>query len=191
MGAVSSMCCGPQHCDPYCGEDPFKTLGLIDYPEHDEWGRDTDIDKVLPGLYFGGLEGAMDTGYLTKLGITHILNLATYDDRFLEKYYHPNFFQYLVINASDSPTEPIFRHFEETNRFIAQGREAGAVYVHCGAGVSRAPTAVAAYLVAEERVALKDALRFIRKIRPQVSPNEGFLRQLQQYAQEVGQPWDL
>ncbi len=29
MGAVSSMCCGPQHCDPYCGEDPFKTLGLV------------------------------------------------------------------------------------------------------------------------------------------------------------------
>jgi hypothetical protein len=24
----------------------------------------------------------MDTGYLTKLGVTHILNLATYDDRF-------------------------------------------------------------------------------------------------------------
>ena len=90
MGAVQTLCCAPQ-CDPgSCGDDPFKSLGLvrteqftslsmavvrsmlsderrkrsnsmllmltsivplpqIDYPEHDEWGRDSDIDQVLPG----------------------------------------------------------------------------------------------------------------------------------------------
>eukprot|EP00292_Cryptomonas_paramecium_P018650 CAMPEP_0113671588 /NCGR_PEP_ID=MMETSP0038_2-20120614/5785_1 /TAXON_ID=2898 /ORGANISM="Cryptomonas paramecium" /LENGTH=115 /DNA_ID=CAMNT_0000587751 /DNA_START=224 /DNA_END=568 /DNA_ORIENTATION=- /assembly_acc=CAM_ASM_000170 len=114
--------------------------------------------------------------------------MASYDDRFYDKYYHPGCFEYLVMDTKDSPKEPIVRLFEETNMFIARGRQNGGVYVHCLQGVSRGPSAVAAYLVAEEGLGLGDALKLLARARPQVRPNEGFVRQLQLYAVELGRP---
>ena len=48
----------------------------ISYPDSDD--DESDIDRVLDGLYVGGMRGAMDENGLRQRGITHVLNMATY-----------------------------------------------------------------------------------------------------------------
>ena len=57
MGAECS-----QPCDEDDGSTPldaWRAFGLIDFPEHDD-EDDTDIDCVRPGIFLGGMEGAMN-----------------------------------------------------------------------------------------------------------------------------------
>jgi protein-tyrosine phosphatase len=54
--------------------------------------------------------------------------------------------------------------------------------VHCGAGISRGPTAVIAYLMASsQRFAYGDARRLVAAARPCTRPNDGFVRALRRY----------
>mmetsp|Transcript_47476 Transcript_47476/g.122911 ORF Transcript_47476/g.122911 Transcript_47476/m.122911 type:complete len:282 (-) Transcript_47476:146-991(-) len=57
----------------------------------------------------------------------------------------------------------------------------GKVLVHCMNGESRSATAVAAYMMAEMGMSAKEALTTMRKIRPNISPNKGFLEQLKMF----------
>jgi len=52
--------------------------------------------------------------------------------------------------------------------------------------VSRAPTLVAAYLIREAGMPLRASLSACSRVRPQVRPNHGFMRQLEAYAADVG-----
>jgi len=118
-------------------------------------------------------------------GITHILCAASYDS--FPQAYHPGVFQYLILGAADTPEQDLTQYFPKTNAFISGAlREGGRVYVHCYAGVSRAPTLVAAYLIKEAGMPLSAALSACSRVRPQVRPNHGFMRQLEAYAADVG-----
>lgn len=54
-------------------------------------------------------------------------------------------------------------------------------YVHCNAGHGRAPLLVAAYLIYSRKMGPREALRFIKKNRPAVYPNQQQLAALWQY----------
>ena len=59
----------------------------------------------------------------------------------------------------------------------------GGVLVHCRHGASRSPTVVAAHLLATHlHTEAQNALAFVKERRPQTSPNNGFIAQLEQYA---------
>eukprot|EP00967_Tisochrysis_lutea_P057610 scaffold73059_cov30-Tisochrysis_lutea.AAC.1 len=63
--------------------------------------------------------------------------------------------------------------------FIEEARQAGGVvYVHCGAGISRAPTAAAAYLIWKLRLSAAAAISLLRRSRPCARPNVGFVNVL-------------
>jgi protein-tyrosine phosphatase len=51
------------------------------------------------------------------------------------------------------------------------------VFVHCIAGISRAPTLVGAYLIIKQGMTVQQALKTVSKKR-NICPNEGFLQQL-------------
>eukprot|EP00455_Lapot_gusevi_P038253 TRINITY_DN4285_c0_g1_i2.p2 TRINITY_DN4285_c0_g1~~TRINITY_DN4285_c0_g1_i2.p2 ORF type:complete len:195 (-),score=0.28 TRINITY_DN4285_c0_g1_i2:270-854(-) len=64
-------------------------------------------------------------------------------------------------------------------KFIENGLASGySVLVHCQQGVSRSATIVIAYLMKTKNWSLIEAYSHLRRIRSQVKPNEGFLRQL-------------
>jgi atypical dual specificity phosphatase len=65
------------------------------------------------------------------------------------------------------------------------GNGDGQILVHCFAGISRSPTVVAAYLMKRKGMTLKAALGQIIRVRPQVSPNAGFLKQLKEMEMEL------
>ena len=60
----------------------------------------------------------------------------------------------------------------------AQSNASRAALVHCIAGQSRSCTIVAAFLVRERGLTLREAMRQIQHRRPSASPNRGFWRQL-------------
>ena len=85
------------------------------------------------------------------------------------------------------PTRPPARPtLQAANAFIAEGRAAGGVLVHCYAGQSRSAALVMAYLMATEHKGLVEAWAAVRRARPCARPNSGFLQQLAAYAAELG-----
>jgi predicted protein tyrosine phosphatase len=64
----------------------------------------------------------------------------------------------------------------------AKKRKGGAkILVHCHSGKSRSAAVVAAYLMREESVGLDEALAMLKLARPLIQPNEGFMRQLEDW----------
>ncbi|KAG2435576.1 hypothetical protein HYH02_011870 [Chlamydomonas schloesseri] len=152
--------------------------------------RDT-LCEIARGLYLSSchLEAQRDT--LKQANITHVLQVGTELTPT-----HPGLFLYKNIPVLDLEEEDLVKYFQECFRFIDAGREAGAVLVHCAAGISRSATVVIAYLMAHGSLSLEDARSAVKAARPAINPNQGFLLQLQLF-QEAGfstegwQPWNL
>ena len=136
---------------------------------------------VIPGLYVGSQSAAADAYYLRRIGITHVLCLIELQPP------HPFDFQYKTIVTADSKLYDMSAHFDEAFQFISRAiAVGGSVLVHCGAGISRAPTIAAAYLIhtlhlPNERLAVE----MVKKVRVVANPNEGFLQQLKRYASQL------
>ncbi|XOU94860.1 MAG: dual specificity protein phosphatase family protein [Candidatus Kerfeldbacteria bacterium] len=58
-------------------------------------------------------------------------------------------------------------------------------YVHCNAGLGRAPTMVSAYYILHRGLTPKEAVKRIRKNRPRVSPNNKQMAALERFYKEV------
>merc|ERR1712151_1275054 len=64
------------------------------------------------------------------------------------------------------------------SNYIAKGKEAGGVVVHCFAGVSRSSAACLGYLMLKENFSLNAAFAKVFLCRPTIRPNLGFWMQL-------------
>ncbi|KAM0948822.1 putative phosphoric monoester hydrolase [Dioscorea sansibarensis] len=143
--------------------------------------QDGVICQIEDGLYLGSLGAAQDKEALKKLNITHILTVA---QSILPAY--PNEFVYKRIDVLDSPTTNLAQYFDECFEFIDEARRSGGgVLVHCFAGISRSATIVVAYLMKEHRMPLSQALELVRSKRPQICPNFGFRKQLEDFEKSL------
>ena len=91
----------------------------------------------------------------------------------------------LVLKISDHPGQLILdrKVIGRAVEFIrvAMKDPDARILVHCASGVSRSVSMVLAYLIADKMYdSVDDALAFVRKNRPQASPNIGFRMQLEQ-----------
>lgn len=133
------------------------------------------ITEVYDKLFIGPIQGAYKLKELRDNKITHVLNVScTYYTK------RPKLV-YLDIDVHDSLSEDVKRHFRITNRYIDEGRKTGCVLVHCTDGKSRAPTFVLAYLIAKQKIKLKDGILTLRSKVPEIQPNENFMHQLTEY----------
>lgn len=95
----------------------------------------------------------------------------------------------LRVPVDDSEDQQICDYFAESFEFIrlAMEKEAGHVLLHCKHGQSRSATIAAAYLLERYRrraskKSVQEVLLELRQCRPRVSPNMGFLQQLERHA---------
>ena len=80
------------------------------------------------------------------------------------------------------PSFRIIPFLERATSFINQAHKSGGIIlVHCQMGISRSTSCVIAYMIKYMGFTTMSALEFIRKKRPQVMPNIGFLQQLTNY----------
>eukprot|EP00897_Mesotaenium_endlicherianum_P006525 jgi/Mesen1/5900/ME000003S06924 len=142
-----------------------------------------EADLVEPGLYLGAWGAAQDKAGLEEKNVTHVLTVASG----LGKAPHLDTFTYTIISIEDTSFTNISKHFETCFEVIDAGREAGGVLVHCMAGVSRSATVVVAYLMRTHGWPLQKALEHVKRCRPVVHPNEGFLRQLREFEKKLAE----
>ena len=129
----------------------------------------------------GGFYPSKDLERLEKLGITHIVNLSSYDNEF------PTTFTYMRIEVDDFPDQEIYSYLGNAVNFVESGLKNGKVLVHCNAGQSRAGSIIAAYLMKSQKITLDSALELARSKRKKnkVLPNSGFMKQLRQFEKEI------
>jgi len=140
--------------------------------------------EVLPRVYLTDIFTARDGSQRSNLGITHLISVI--EQEYASTY--PLAGGTLHIPVSDSPDEDILAHFPATTSFIRDALAESPdsrVMVYCSAGISRSVTVVCAYLVATERKTPHEALVAVREKRGYVCPNIGFMRQLDEYAQQL------
>ena len=145
--------------------------------------RAKEMTEVLPWLLMGRVELSRNMYGLAKLGVTHILNAT--DD---EPNNFPMQFVYLKLPVRDDTYANIGELFPQAIEFFQRVEsKKGKIYVHCTAGISRAPSMVLAYLVAERKIALRDAHDYLLSIRPIIAINDHFLFQLAELELEQGE----
>lgn len=90
--------------------------------------------------------------------------------------------KYHYFEATDSSDFEISTLFEPIHEIMDQYIENGKnVLVHCNMGVSRSGTLAVAYLMKTLHISSKDAWKLAKKSRSAIRPNEGFMKQLQEF----------
>jgi len=143
------------------------------------------LHEVIPRLWVGGWAALNnDCEALRQRRITHVVSVVSAEQRKL-----PEFIQghhYICVDDTQEAAAVMAANFEGIVAFIEAAREAGgAVFVHCGAGISRAPTATAAYLIWKLRITAADAIKLIRCARSVARPNVGFVSELKVWEQKI------
>lgn len=132
----------------------------------------TDIYLIIPGLYQGNYEGAIDIDQLETFNISAILNCGANN-------YHTDL-DYLKIKLEDSMDGNLFKILPRTLEFIHYYLENNKnIYVHCRQGYSRSPAIIIAYLIKYKNFTFEEALKFMQEKNPKTKPNLGFLLQLE------------
>ena len=124
-------------------------------------------------IYIGSVSDANDYQLLTDNGITHVLGLIGYQEKFQR-------LRYLVFSdVNDEPSENIIRCFNDSFKFIDECLQSGGkILVHCHAGISRSSTIVIAYLMYKYNMNYETAFRIVKRGRNIINPNYGFVLQL-------------
>ncbi|KAA8911045.1 protein-tyrosine phosphatase-like protein [Sphaerosporella brunnea] len=139
------------------------------------------VSTILSGkLYLSGITAASSSATLAEHGITHVLSVINADE--VPKL--PEGIRHRIIPISDTTTANILQHLPDVIEFIESAFQEdpnAKVLVHCIEGVSRSASAVIAYLMAERGMSFAQALRVVKRRRPVVSPNLGFVRQLSEW----------
>jgi hypothetical protein len=135
-----------------------------------------NITLIEPGFYMGGC------GARVPADVHAVLNLSTKADT-----YSAEVFRWEPI--VDGEPVPALDWLRSQVKFIDQQRKEGrAVFVHCDAGVSRSGLVSAAYFMWRDHLMRADALAFLRRRRPEVKPNPGFMDLLAEWEKSLGLP---
>ena len=136
-----------------------------------------EADEIVPGLYLGGLASALDAAALAERNIQCVVSAHEEEQRPPACLWH-------MMQLADRADTDILRELHGVCDLLAEqqlGAGSRAALVHCIAGMSRSCTLVAAFLVRERRMSLRDAMGLIKARRPGVAPNRGFWRQLVEF----------
>ncbi len=136
------------------------------------------VSQITPHLHVGGQYRQRGWERMAARGITAVVNLRIeFDDAAAN--IAPS--RYLYLPAVDD-TPPTLEQLRTGSAFIAEEiARGGGVYVHCGAGIGRAATMAAAYLVSTG-LSPEQAWNSIRAVRPFIRPKPVQVAQVERFA---------
>lgn len=138
-----------------------------------------EAQKIIDGIYLGNINSVYDYEELKKLGITHIISVVAGFYPYLSD---DKNFNYLILNALDTENTDLSEYFEICNNYIDEALENNnKLLIHCMAGRSRSVTILCAYIIKKFGMNVENSLKSIKNKRNIIEPNQGFLKQLQEY----------
>ena len=136
------------------------------------------ISRVQPNLYVGGQHRRRGLAQMRTLGITAVVNMREESDD-AQRGLQLDHYLWLATTDDTSPTpEDLERGVAFIRHHIAEGH---GVYIHCAAGVGRAPLMAAAYLVSTG-ISAEQAWNAIRQTRPFIRPTPPQITALDAFA---------
>ena len=146
--------------------------------------------KVLPHLYLGNYEDAVDVPTLIAYNITHVVN--TVEERHScstgQPFYEEAGIKYMGFSSDDVADYPILsRHFQCVYEFIEAARGCGGVcLLHCHAGVNRSGALCVAYVMLHLGVGPVTAVRLVLAARGSLLSNDSFIERIVEFAVDKG-----
>ncbi len=139
------------------------------------------LSQVTPQLHVGGQYRRRGWPRLTRRGVTAVVNMRNeFEDNHAA--IAPARYLYLPTVDDCAPSlEDLQTGVAFIREEIAQG---GCVYIHCGAGVGRAPAMAAAYL-ASTGLPPGEAWERIRAVRPFIRPKPVQVEQVERFAAQL------
>jgi protein tyrosine phosphatase (PTP) superfamily phosphohydrolase (DUF442 family) len=137
----------------------------------------TTAHRVDDQIYIGGYLAAADPKFVHENGIRRIVKMFRDDDTYPGGFHRHAGVEYLVVPADDVETYDISPGAIAAMRFIKDGlRRGDRILVHCHMGISRSSTVVLLHLMLNRGMTLTGAQAHLKKLRPVVQPNAGFMR---------------
>jgi len=139
------------------------------------------FSQIYPDLFVGGQHRRRGWLLLKRWGVHSVVNMRIeHDDA--PAGLAPE--RYLHLPTVDG-TPPTIENLSRGVRFIERERDQGrGVYVHCEAGVGRAVTMAAAYLIYSEDLKPQQAWHFLRGVRPFMRPTRSQREQIERFARD-------
>ena len=136
------------------------------------------VSQITPQIHVGGQYRRRGWPRLTARGITAVVNLRIEFDDAAAGIAPPRYLYLPTVDDEPPTLEQLRKGCAFIAKEIAQG---GGVYIHCGAGIGRAATTAAAYLVSTG-LAPDQAWARIRAARPFIRPKPAQFAQIEQFA---------
>ncbi|ETO10619.1 dual-specificity phosphatase [Reticulomyxa filosa] len=140
--------------------------------------------EILEHLYLGTSAFGYNEETLLEKKIAFAINCTSVEQKYSKV-------GTLFLNLTDEVNTNIAKYFELTNSTIDQCiKDHKNILIFCNSAVSRSPSFVIAYLMAHKNLKLKEAIDFIveKKNGRDVDPNEGFRKQLKEFAETLTKP---
>ncbi|KAL3440203.1 protein-tyrosine phosphatase-like protein [Aspergillus insuetus] len=147
---------------------------------------------ILPSfLYMASASAASSIEFLQRHEITIIISVGKTPSRkysSIETGHGPRSIIYHRLGLEDKEDADITKCVEAACIILDEASASNRrVLVHCSAAISRSPAVVAGYLIRRRGHSLEEALEALRKVRPVVSPNRGFIEQLKGIEMEASE----
>lgn len=130
-------------------------------------------------IYLGSALALMDDHFLRQVGaVLTIIDPGRCPKEAVQKYLGPSK-SLMYLPLDDDPREDISKYFDRSAEFLKHHQQRGVpILVHCMAGMSRSSTLLANYLMKKYNISAMSVLDVMKKRRPIVRPNSGFIHQL-------------
>ena len=142
-----------------------------------------NFDRIEADIFIGSApQTSVDVARLTQMKTTAVLSLQSDHDlkshkidwKKMEKTYQHNDITVKRFPIIDFDEEDLGNRLAEPVKALNELMQAEhRVYVHCNAGICRAPATVLGYLCHFRGMELAQGLEYIRANRPQVNPYKG------------------
>jgi len=145
-------------------EAPGGALAIGPYPQSEE-----DVEALLKG----GIRGVLN------VQTDHDMAQRRVDWPLVQSAYHKHGIAFERVEITDFSGDDLVVRLGEAVRALrrlVEKASGGRVFVHCTAGMGRAPAVVVGYLARYEGMGPDDALALVKRCRPKVGPNMGAIK---------------
>eukprot|EP01062_Namystynia_karyoxenos_P015884 TRINITY_DN15803_c0_g1_i1.p1 TRINITY_DN15803_c0_g1~~TRINITY_DN15803_c0_g1_i1.p1 ORF type:complete len:299 (+),score=71.27 TRINITY_DN15803_c0_g1_i1:150-1046(+) len=139
--------------------------------------------EVMPWLFLGSASDAGQHEEMLKRGVRYVLDLAPE----AKVDHDTDAFEYLCVQIHDHSDVPVRSEFERAFQWLDKVRESGQpALIHCRQGISRSATFTIGYLMRTLGIPYRLAHDVVKRRRPAINPNLGFVTSLEEYEAELG-----